>query len=691
MAETGGSLLEHAKGLKLIQDSWLFRGAVPQQPSQSRINDLIWVESYLMNYPSIEYSLEEALSFESFAVFAAANRDSNAKYFLIAFFDSYEIIGIEADSINNKLIIFDLLSDISIEIDPLFETNVKLYSGSITDRELIGSLSSTADPSNVQFVSASEALQTAQCMWNELKSILNIFEAEGLAQYICTTDNALQRTVSLGKSAVYCVTGSFFTACPSLAIEIGLLIADPACRPDWMNKCLSRDIVTLNNGQPVTGSVNHDEEDHYKINVPSGVTQLKVEMTGTNDADLHVEYNSQASKTNWDCRPYKAGSNETCTFSNPSSGDWFIMVHGFSGGRSDYTLKATYTSQPTAPHISSFTTSPSPPIVAQPFNFELTGTFPSNPGVYFFGPGCSSSTLNCKVPDSAIQSKTATRIKGAAQLNTAGDYTVRVRNESTGQFSNEWSLTVVSDGGGTGTCTNPINLTAGQSYSANTSGGQSNFGSYSCSSWNESGPERVHRITLNSPGTISAQLTNLSADLDVFILSSCSSSSCLAFGNSSASANVGTGTYYIVVDGYQGAVGTYTLTVDVTGGGGSGPDLVVTELTTSSSSGTPGGKIFISSLKVKNQGDTDAGPFQVGFYYSTDSTISTSDTFSGWRCDVNSGLVAGGTYSCSGEIAVPSSLAPGTYYVGAIADHQGVVSESNEGNNTKATGPIPIN
>ena len=83
--------------------------------------------------------------------------------------------------------------------------------------------------------------------------------------------------------------------------------------------------------------------------------------------------------------------------------------------------------------------------------------------------------------------------------------------------------------------------------------------------WSESGPERVHAIIVTSPTTLIASLSNLGGnDLDVFILTSCSSGSCLAFGDNTASANVGPGTYYIVVDGYQGAVGSYTLTLGKT-------------------------------------------------------------------------------------------------------------------------------
>ena len=153
-------------------------------------------------------------------------------------------------------------------------------------------------------------------------------------------------------------------------------------------------------------------------------------------------------------------------------------------------------------------------------------------------------------------------------------------------------------GSGQGTCSTPINLTAGQIYNGNTSGGQSSFPSYNCSTWNESGPERVHRITLNSPGTITASLSNYTSDVDVFILSSCSSSSCLAFGNVTAQASVGAGTYYIVVDGYNGAISSYTLTVNVTG---STPAISVTPSSLSFGSVAIGSSATLA-FTVKNTG-----------------------------------------------------------------------------------------
>ncbi len=112
-------------------------------------------------------------------------------------------------------------------------------------------------------------------------------------------------------------------------------------------------------------------------------------------------------------------------------------------------------------------------------------------------------------------------------------------------------------------CNNPIALTCGQNYNGTTVGGNSNVSDYSCVSWEETGPERVHTITTTSRGTLTAKLSNLgSNDLDVFILSSCDASLCVEGEDDEAVyENAPAGTYYIVVDGYRGASGSYTLNV----------------------------------------------------------------------------------------------------------------------------------
>ncbi|BCU08005.1 S8 family serine peptidase [Allochromatium tepidum] len=123
-----------------------------------------------------------------------------------------------------------------------------------------------------------------------------------------------------------------------------------------------------------------------------------------------------------------------------------------------------------------------------------------------------------------------------------------------------------------------------------------------------------------------------------------------------------------------------TSTIDCGGGGGgtSKPDLIVTAVS-SPTSGTAGGSITASST-VRNQGTAAAGAFRLGYYLSTDSTITTGDVDTTWGCDIAS-LAPGASQNCSGTVVIPSTLTTGSYYLGAYADKKGEVSESNESNN----------
>ncbi|MBK8561947.1 MAG: T9SS type A sorting domain-containing protein [Saprospiraceae bacterium] len=102
----------------------------------------------------------------------------------------------------------------------------------------------------------------------------------------------------------------------------------------------------------------------------------------------------------------------------------------------------------------------------------------------------------------------------------------------------------------------------GGPVTASNSGGNVSASFYSCIGWNESGPERVYRLIIDEAQTITATLSGLGADLDVFILDACSENSCLAHGDVTATtATVPAGEYFVVVEGYLGAVGNFTLTV----------------------------------------------------------------------------------------------------------------------------------
>jgi hypothetical protein len=85
----------------------------------------------------------------------------------------------------------------------------------------------------------------------------------------------------------------------------------------------------------------------------------------------------------------------------------------------------------------------------------------------------------------------------------------------------------------------------------------------SCSDWEETGPEAVYVFEAPADSHVDAVLTGMSADLDIFVLeNTCNPNTCKEQGESHAwfGADIGI-LYYIVVDGYDGEQGSFTLTI----------------------------------------------------------------------------------------------------------------------------------
>ena len=112
--------------------------------------------------------------------------------------------------------------------------------------------------------------------------------------------------------------------------------------------------TTLTNGVAVTSiSASTGAWKHYKITVPSGQSQLKVEQSlGTGDADLYVRFGAQPTSSSYTCRPYLGGNTETCTQTNPAAGDWYVSIYAYST-YSGVSLKATYTGTAPPPSCTS--------------------------------------------------------------------------------------------------------------------------------------------------------------------------------------------------------------------------------------------------------------------------------------------------------------------------------------------------
>lgn len=60
-------------------------------------------------------------------------------------------------------------------------------------------------------------------------------------------------------------------------------------------------------------------------------------ITGSGDADLYVRVGAAPDLENWDCRPYRNGSSESCTVTLGSPTAVHVMVHGYEAN-SSYTL-----------------------------------------------------------------------------------------------------------------------------------------------------------------------------------------------------------------------------------------------------------------------------------------------------------------------------------------------------------------
>ena len=83
-------------------------------------------------------------------------------------------------------------------------------------------------------------------------------------------------------------------------------------------------------------------ERFWKIDVPSGQTSLTITISGgSGDADLYVQSGTKPTQQAYACRPYKNGNAETCTFTPPAAGTYWVMLHGYAA-YSGVTLTGTY-------------------------------------------------------------------------------------------------------------------------------------------------------------------------------------------------------------------------------------------------------------------------------------------------------------------------------------------------------------
>jgi hypothetical protein len=82
-------------------------------------------------------------------------------------------------------------------------------------------------------------------------------------------------------------------------------------------------------GLSASGTVARDEEQRWETpRLPAG--RYRFDITGTNDADLYVRVGAAPTEQQYDCRPFKTGSRETCEVDLPAPAVLHVMVRGWA-------------------------------------------------------------------------------------------------------------------------------------------------------------------------------------------------------------------------------------------------------------------------------------------------------------------------------------------------------------------------
>ncbi len=113
------------------------------------------------------------------------------------------------------------------------------------------------------------------------------------------------------------------------------------------------------------------------------------------------------------------------------------------------------------------------------------------------------------------------------------------------------------------------------------------------------------------------------------------------------------------------------------------PDLVETAVSNPPATVTQGGSFSVTDT-VQANGSVGAGASTTRYYFSPDTTKSAGDVLLTGSRAVPA-LAAGASSTGTVSVTVPGATALGTYFLLACADDLGVVAESNEGNNCRAS------
>jgi serine protease len=216
---------------------------------------------------------------------------------------------------------------------------------------------------------------------------------------------------------------------------------------------------TLTKGVPVTGlTASTGNSLNYTMVVPAGSSNLTFDISGgTGDADMYVKFGSAPTDTVYDCRPYKNGNVENCTFATPQAGTWHVRLKAYStfSGVSlvgNYATSSSQTYSNTADYtISDFATVESPITVSgrtgnapsnTPVAVDIRHTYIGDLKVDLVAPDGSIYVLHNRTGGSADNIITTYTVNLSSEaLN--GTWKLRVNDNAAGDtgYINSWSLT----------------------------------------------------------------------------------------------------------------------------------------------------------------------------------------------------------------------------------------------------------
>jgi serine protease len=167
---------------------------------------------------------------------------------------------------------------------------------------------------------------------------------EGIPVQMTATQGGAPQTVTWESSNTQVATvtagGLVSTNCTPAGSATSCFAAITATKPDGSKKSSSVTVYNLV-GQPLTNNVPVtvggaiDDDILYRIYVPEGKTNLSVTMSGgSGDLDLYVRRATPptTSSGGFTCRSWNAGNSETCTFTNPQAGTWYIRIDVYEDG-----------------------------------------------------------------------------------------------------------------------------------------------------------------------------------------------------------------------------------------------------------------------------------------------------------------------------------------------------------------------